>query len=138
MATTVTIACKLPNGLHLDLPSKAGQPPRRVTVRGFAAESLDDPRPRHRTVDGVMHYEPLGPALVVGGYALTSGVPEEHWHEWLATHDQMDIVTKGLIYALPKLDDAQAKARERKDERSGLEPVNPDRPGQGLERASVV
>lgn len=110
---TVTVACKLPNGLQLELEGK-----ERVVLRGTAV--------------------PFGAAPVdVGGYALTQNVDADFWNEWLAKYKNYPPVKKGLVFAYAKPQDAQARALEMKDERSGLEPIDPDRPGPGLERVGV-
>lgn len=117
---TVTVACKLPHGLHLQLP---GHP--RVTVRGNA--------------------EPRGADLVnyrgkpiEAGYALTHGVDAAFWAQWLKLHEKMDIVAKGFIFAHAQTQSVKSHAREYEGLMSGLEPIDPDKPGKGLERLVVA
>ena len=121
MPGVVTIGCKLPSGIHLCIfamepafepvlgggmrETKRAVPVGRVTIRGTGRAS-DDPR-------------------VVGGYALTPNVDADVWAKWLADNKDADLVKKGLIFAHAKHDSAEAIAREHKNERSGLEPVDP-------------
>jgi hypothetical protein len=107
---TVTVACKLPNGLHLDLKGRD-----RVTVRGPAVEWGKAP-------------------IAVGGYALTPDVDADHWAAWLALYKDAPFVKNRYIFAFPKPADATSAALEMKDEKCGLEPLDPDKPGPGLER----
>jgi hypothetical protein len=109
MPDTVCVGCKLPMGLHLDLPGK------RVTLRGTA----------------VLHGEP--PAIVSGGYALTNDVDKDFMDEWLLRYAKLDIVEKQIVYVMPKPVEARAKSKELIDVKTGLEPIPPDKPGPGLE-----
>ena len=112
MAGTVTVACKLPNGLHLDLPGRD-----RVTVRGFAVA-----------------WGEASPLSIVGGFGLTPGVDADFFEEWMITNADFEPVKKGLIFASAKASDATAQAKEFAGLKSGLEPLDPDKPGPGLER----
>ena len=109
MAETVTVACKLPAGIHLDLPGK------RVTLRGIA----------------VPYGEP--PVIVPGGYALTPDVDADFMTKWLELYSTMDIVVKQILYVMPKSSEARSRAKELTEIKTGLEPINPDKPGVGLE-----
>ena len=121
MAGTVTVACKLPTGLHLDLMADAdaegrrsAMPKARVTIKGCALPVgvvLPEDAPR-----------------VLGGYALTPEVDEDFWNAWLKQNADYGPVKQNLIFALPKLGSAEAKAREQSAVVSGLEPINPARP----------
>lgn len=110
---TVTVACKLPHGLHLDLKGR-----ERVTVRGTAV--------------------PFGTAAHdIGGFALTPNVDADFFAAWLEAYKNLEVVKRRLIFAYPKTQDATAQALELRDERSGLEPLDPDKPGAGIERVSA-
>src|SRR5260221_4670944 len=133
---TVVVGCKLPNGLILQLsqfeantePVMGGghrdiQTGRKVgekyTVRGPAVKWGDIPR-----------------FLMVGGYALTSGIPEDFWNEWVKQNNDSDIVRRGLVVAFPKMEDVEAKCRENEKKLTGLEPIDPPRlPIRGIEAA---
>lgn len=119
MAESVTVACKLPNGLHLDVfrmeewteqtPTGSRQTKRairegRVTLNGVKRR-VDDPR-------------------VSEGFALTHGVDATHWARWLEANKDSALVQNGLIFA-SKPNDARSPARERAKQMSGLEPIDP-------------
>lgn len=143
-ANTVTIACKLPNGMFLDLmgeekeemvPSNSG-PVRqvkrdllkRVLVRGVAAE--------RRLERGDEHGDPMespGIMTVQGGYGLTFGVDKDFWDAWLRQNANSDLVKNRLIFAAAG-DKAADQAREQEEIRSGLEPLDPEKLPKGLER----
>jgi hypothetical protein len=114
MPGTVTVACRLPHGLHLELKDQ-----KRVTIRGFSI--------------------PYGlPAMSISnGFALTPGVDADFFERWMTVNKDLDLVQRRLIFAHVKSSDAAAQAKEMADEKSGLEPLNPDAPGTGLERVSA-
>ena len=115
MPGTVTVACKIPNGLELRLPSR-----EPVVLKGPAV--------------------PYGtPPVDAGtGYALTFGVDEEFFGEWMKRNAEMDLVKKRFVFAHAKPESAQSLAREMKDLTTGLEGRDPDKPGKGLERIPVA
>lgn len=142
MAATVTVACKLPNGLFLDLmgeeeiemmPSNSGpvkqvrrQLLKRQFVRGVAAERRLD-----RGDDNGKPIEHGGLDIVQGGYGLTFDVDASFWDAWLAQNQNYPPVKNGLIFATTK-DKAASRAREQEEIRSGLEPIDPEKPGRNL------
>lgn len=115
MDDTVTVACKLPSGLHLEVLG------RRVTVKGNAFQFGNAP-----------------PGLASGGYALTPGVAKDFWEAWLKIHGESDVVKKGLIFASTRTIDARARGAEQEKVRSGFEGIEPEAPGAGLEQIVVA
>lgn len=63
---------------------------------------------------------------VVGGYALTPGVPKDMWELWCEQNADAPLLKNGLICAFKSIEGADAMAREREGTRSGLEPITPD------------
>lgn len=134
MSGTVTVACKLPHGLMLEVVDPAvfadvnpqngvvARPPgKRVHVAGCARPigvPLPDDAPQ-----------------VVGGYALTQGVPAAFWEQWLAQNEEAPFVKQKLIFAHEKAGAAVGEAKEKREVRSGFEGMNPDKPAPGIERA---
>lgn len=90
--TQVVVACKLANGLYLDVGNK------RVAVKGFANGFCDE-----------------------NGFGLTHGVNKDHWDAWLAEHKDLAIVKNGLIFANEKESDVQAESSEKKELKSKTE-----------------
>ena len=102
--STVTVACKLPNGLILDIPG---------------APSV--------TLKGANHPE------AIAGHGLTE-VAADFWEAWTKLYPDFQPLKKELIFAQGGERSAISKAKERKGEKSGLEGLDPDKPGKGLER----
>lgn len=135
---TVTVACKLPNGIKLrifdmvkkDMPVMGGgmrEVPEAVEVQGQSF-----------IINGNTHPQNAAPrCLIVGGFALTSNVPKELWDRWLEQNKESDIVRNGLIFAHAKDQDASARAqaKERAALRSGLERLDPEHLPQGIKTA---
>ena len=111
--STVTVACKLTWGIQLDL---AGY--KSVTLKGPTVAWGEPP-------------------IAVGGYALTHNVDADFMAAWLTLYKDADMVKKRFIFAYPKPSDATSAALDMQNEKTGLEPLDPDKPGPGLERVGV-
>lgn len=100
----ITISCKLPHGLHLQLGEK------RITL------------------NGTMKSNRLGrfftaPDNCVG---LTQ-VPEDFWEEWVKQNETLDMLKNGYIYASTKKKEAFAEAEDKKSLKTGQERIDPDK-----------
>lgn len=102
--STVTVACKLPNGLILDIP---GAP--SVTLKGSSHPDA------------------------IAGHGLTE-VDAGFWDAWTKLYPDFQPLKKELIFAQGGERSAISKAKERKGEKSGLEGLDPEKPGKNLER----
>lgn len=100
---TVTIGCKLPHGLHLDVDGT------RVTLLGTNA------------------------ANVIGGYGITEGVDESFFKKWLAQNKDSAAVKNELVFAHEKPDNTKAQAKANAKNRNGFEGVDPNKPAPGVE-----
>lgn len=135
MANTVTVACKLPNGLILRVfqmvehtePVMGGgnkkvkvarQEGKSVTIRGCAVPFGATPS-----------------APIIGGYALTSNVDADFFALWMKQNADSELVQNKLIFAHEKPDFAAGQANEQQEIRSGLEPIDPNRLPKGIEAA---
>ncbi len=139
-ANTVTVACKLPHGLMLEVHGEG-------VLKGAFDRAKDNPKdgvtalPPGERIHVKGFARPVGVDLsedapqVVGGFALTQGVPADFWAKWLAENKDASFVKAGLIFAHEKAGSVIGEAREKKAIRSGFEGMNPDKPGPGLERA---
>lgn len=108
----VAVACKLPNGVILDLDRYAESDPQSTrpprTIRGRLP-------PVH--VKGWA--TPVGQSIVApGGYVVTP-VPKEFWDEWFERNKDGDLITSGVLFAQPTAARATAKATEQ----AGIKPV---------------
>lgn len=113
---TVTIACKLPAGMALEIREGEGE---QMEFHRFAVlVGTTDPR---NTQDGMNR-------AAVGGYGLTPGVSQDLWERWLDQNKFLPAVKNGLIFAYDKLELVKGQAREMADVKSGferLDPINP-------------
>lgn len=128
-AGTVTVACKVPTGVVIQLCRKTE----------YAEETMQGTRMRVR----YDRYGPIvivrGPAqpagtaprgyvrpVVVGGYALTPGVDADFWKAWLEQNKDSPLVLSGQIFAHGTTASTRAQAQEQREVTSGLEPLNMD------------
>lgn len=131
-ASTVTVYCKVPNGLRLQLQRQIERP---LPLRDGTVSSL-----KEWVRTGPVHFV-RGPAAPVGtppkgyampqiefGFAATPGVPADFWDAWLEQNKTAAYVTTGMVYAEAEEADGRAVAREHEKLLSGLEPIRPDDP----------
>lgn len=103
---TVTVGCKLPHGLHLDIYNNDGTLAARHTVAGTNASD------------------------VIGGHGVTIGVPKAHFDEWMKRNKDSAAVRNELIFAHVNANDVAAQARSNAKNKSGFEPINADVPDE--------
>lgn len=107
---TVTVGCKLPNGLHCDI-KQAGQPVERFTLAGTNG------------------------SRVIGGFGITRDVPRKSWERWLALNEGLDFVKNGFVFAMGQAESVESKAKELASMRNGMEPKDPEAPAAGITKA---
>jgi hypothetical protein len=95
-SNTVTIACKLPQGLHIVLN---GQPALKL----------------HGALSPYAH----------SGHGMTRNVPTDTWNAVQAQHKDAKWLTNGLVFAAGDSESAADEAEEREGVVSGFEPVDP-------------
>jgi hypothetical protein len=137
----VSVACKLPNGLRLDLPTDEKDEADRDAAYK-ATRGSGQP----------FHYPPIGevpfatlrgfavpygqPALhVSGGYGITTGIDAQKFKRWYERMKAAKFppVVNGLVFACAAEGVARDKATEQAELKSGLEPIDPNNPGRGVE-----
>lgn len=122
---TVTVACKIPNGLILQnhVLDDGFEP-----VFGGGSRPIKVARPVGNPIKLIGPARPFGadPEMkrVVGGYGLTHNVPKNDWDKWLKDNAELDMVKNGLIFAHDSPDNTAAQARDMRTTRSGLEALN--------------
>jgi hypothetical protein len=104
---TVTVGCKLPHGIHMDLQNK-GESRKRVTLKGNNDKK------------------------VIGGFGITENVPKAHFDEWIKRNKNHPSVTGGYIFSMRDMASAEAAAEERKDLRNGLEALDQEKPAKDI------
>lgn len=123
----VTVACKLPNGLKLQIyDMEEGSEPvmggGTKTVK--RAVSVGEPV----KLNGVA--VPFGKVpnyMIVGGYALTTGVDAQLFRRWMRDNWDSPIVTNKLILVHEDKVNVSDAAKDHDSIRSGLEPITPDK-----------
>lgn len=132
-AETVTVACKLPNGVILQ---NCVMEDRREPMMGGGFKEVKRARrlPETYKVNGSAFNTELlrsgdVPYTVVAGFGITPGIPKEFWERWLDANRDTDLVKGGFIFAHVSESDARRYASEHVGLKSGLEPIDPDAPG---------
>jgi len=126
---TVSVGCKLPNGLILRLQELVEID---YPIMGGGVKTVKEWRP-HPTAPtftvfgnrakGAEGEEP--PCLVVGGYAITPNIPKDFWDEWVKQNKDLEPVKQNLIFAHEKADNVRGISRDQKALVTGLEPIRP-------------
>jgi hypothetical protein len=102
---TVTVGCRLPNGLVLQVGEQ------KVEIAG-----------QNSGMGGALY---LTPAMC--GY---TDVDESFWAAWLKDHADQEYVKNGAVFAESNQSRAKAKQKDLKDTKTGLEGV--DQEGDGI------
>lgn len=102
MAEVVTVGCKLPNGLLIDVDGK------------------------------VVHLLGANSSNVIGGYGLTENVDKDYFEKWLKQHSNQRYVKGEMVFAQAKTNSAQSKASENATVKTGLEGLPQDKPVEGV------
>lgn len=88
----VTIGCKLPNGIIMQVGEKS------VRINGW----------NNNAIKG-------------GSHGITEGVPADMWEAWRKEYAESRLVKGEFIFACGESRQAEAKARDHKENRSGHE-----------------
>ena len=138
---TVTVACKVPNGLILKIyemeenyeqvfgggtkrADRAYQIGEQVIVKGSS-----------RDIAKILSCE--DDLMRAGGYVLTPGVPRDFWERWLEQNKNSHIVKNKLIMAAGSDSDAMSMARDHSSVESGFEPIDPKNPSKKTGMRSI-
>lgn len=107
MSGICVVGCKLPNGLIVELGKPGTSSYKRITLQGANA------------------------SRIVGGYGLTPNVDKDAMESWLKQNAELAYVKNGSVFIQADTKSAEARAKEGRNEKTGLEPVNPleKRPG---------
>lgn len=123
---TVTVACKLPHGMHLELLNAAGHVEERVTIKGARLKTT--PAGREITKDHLTT-EDFGK-----GFGLTPNVSAAFWERWARENATYPPFARGMIFAQSDIANAEAQAAEMSGIVTGFEPIDPDKLPQGLKK----
>ncbi|MDB5777604.1 MAG: hypothetical protein JWP38_3737 [Herbaspirillum sp.] len=70
---------------------------------------------------------------IVGGYAITRGIPKDFWEQWLAQNERADFIVNHMIFAHSEDASVVAQAKEKEEIKSGLERLDPKALPKGVE-----
>lgn len=121
----VTVICKMPNGIILQLQRPIS---RRMPSRHGLVEVTE-----HERVGEKVALNGANSSRVIGGFGVTE-VDAAFFSEWLKQNADLPHVTKGLIFAHQQPASAENEAGKRASLKHGLEPLDPAKPGPGIER----
>jgi hypothetical protein len=126
--STVTVACKLPNGLILQLWEMQDQHEASPTGTRTIQKARKKGEPV-KLAGCALKFGQVPEVPMPGGYALTQ-VPADFWEEWVAQNQDADVLLNRIIFAHPTFDAASKQAQEQHVEKvkSGLEPIDPKNP----------
>jgi len=99
---TVTVGCKLPNGLIIEMGDK------RVTLKGANS------------------------SVIIGGHGITENVDKELFDAWMEKNKELHFVKEGHLFAHEKEVNVKAQAKDRAKQKTGFEGLNPDDKPAGL------
>lgn len=136
MPGTVTVACKLPNGLRLRV-SKMEERQELVMGGGTRTVQMAVRIGEPVIVAGNAHPVHKAPtSQIFGGYALTHGVDADFMALWMKQNAGHPAVVNHLIFVHDKASMVEGKAKEYTKQRSGLEPIDPDNLPKGIQKAT--
>lgn len=120
----VTVACKLPHGIKIRDHVERTE---FENVMGGGTRKVKRWRPMGKI------YRIKGPNVplqflrlieVVGGYAITTGIPLNIFERWLEWNKGSAMVRNHLIFGGENRDDVIAKAKEYESSKTGVEPLD--------------
>jgi hypothetical protein len=123
---TVTLACKLPHGMHLENIGPNGMVEERVTIKGARLKTTPAGKEitkGHETTDD------FGKS-----YGLTPNVPAKFWEKWVEQNPTYPPYVRGMIFAQSDLNEARAQAAEMSEIVTGFEALPQDKLPRGLEK----
>lgn len=125
--STVWVGCKIPNGYNVS----------HDELRDVVDAGTGGTRKAWVPTGKRIIFNGSNSSQVIGGYGRTE-VDADWFANWLKQSASDEIVTSGLIFAEGTADDMASGAAERREVRTGTEPLDPDKPGRGLEPAPAT
>ena len=102
---TLIVGCKLPNGLIIEVGGQS------VELNGANASNI------------------------IGGHGITYDVDADLFNAWMEAHQDRDMVKNGFVFAHEDAKNTKAEAREKTDNETKLEAINPDDKATGVSTA---
>jgi hypothetical protein len=133
----VTVACKLPHGLTLRIFEMENFDEPLMGAIGSRTTKLAKELQQRYVVNGFSHPQNRAPKhQIVEGFALTHRIPLEFWEKWLSQNKDSMMVKNNLIFAHEQAASTEDMATERKDVRSNLERLDPDKLPKGIQKST--
>lgn len=122
---TVTVALKHPNGIVIQAQEQ-GEAHEPVMGGGTRPIKVWRGVGKQYVINGAASSFGEAPKhLVIGGYAMTPGIPKDVWENWRETHGDSPLLQNGLIFAHESAGHSEGHAKDGAALRSGLEPIIP-------------
>lgn len=129
MPGTVTVGCKVPTGLKLQM-YRMEDYSEPVMSGGTRTVKRAVPTGTPVILNGNARF--IGkdtPREIRNGAGLTYGVDADFFAAWLVAHKDSDVVRNGLVFAQAKPGETVAQAKDHIPLKSGLEPIDPKNVG---------
>ncbi|QCE35646.1 hypothetical protein FAI40_10085 [Acetobacteraceae bacterium] len=132
MAENVTVICRMPSGVKLDLYDMQALSERAAVLKqgGFPPQLAPIKVVTLKGASSDMRFHKADNVLI--GMAGRNIVDAEFWEAWLAQNQNSQLVTKGLVFAEKNSKRAEAKFKEVKSEKTGLESLDSSKPIEGV------
>jgi hypothetical protein len=136
---TVTVASKAPFDIILKLYDFTE---RSEPVLGGGSRTFKQSQERVGaptfTVQGNSWAQNQGPhQQIVGGYAITHGIPKAFWDEWLEQNKGADYIKNQMIFAHEQASSVTSKATDQAEIQSNVERLDPKNLPKGLETSDM-
>lgn len=142
---TVTVACKVANGIVLHIDDMVER--TEAAPSGSRTFKIAQARPQTYTLKGpAVDIRQLQAGngidkLIVGGYALTPGIPKDFWDAWYEQNSREPfvhpLIANHQVFAMPNESRARSRATELAAVRSGLEPIDRNNPSERMPRSRM-
>lgn len=123
MSETVSVVCKVPNGLDLrvfDWEEKT----EAIMGGGYRVFKIAKLKGAPVHVNGpAIPYGKIPRTPIIGGYRVTHGIDKDFFDEWMRQNAEHEIVINHLIYA-GDMDEVESFAKEHRKDKSGLQPLD--------------
>lgn len=136
--STVTVACRLPNGLILrtfdmvDTTEVGPLQSRTIKMARYSGKQVK--------INGNSFAQNKAPQfgqLDNHGYALTHNVPAEIWNTWKKQNHDSEVLARGHIFAHSEEKSVRAESTEKKDVKTGLERLDVRKLPKKIEAAEL-